>query len=154
MKVDNYSPGKKGSRTLKVLLVLLGALFLTGCGANSGSIPSTPNDGIQANNPAPTGEASASGNKDLLPAQTYNGSSVPVIVTRDNPSLPAGCRPRKVAQIVAGFVDAFNRGDRQQISRFLQLTGDPGPGGATPWSVVRGGRGQPGEGRERDHYLL
>lgn len=149
MKVDDYSPNKKGSRTLRVLLVLLVALFFTGCGATSGSTPSTPNDSTRANNPATTGETSTPGNKDQFPAQTYNGPSAPVIVTRDDPSLPAGCRPRQVAEVVAGFVDAFNQGDRQQISRFLRLTGDPGPGGATPWSWYAAPEGNAERGKNR-----
>lgn len=72
-----------------------------------------------------------------------------MIVTRDNLSLPAGCRPRQVAEVVAGFVDAFNQGDRQQISRFLRLAGDPGPGGATPWSWYAAPDGNPERGKNR-----
>jgi hypothetical protein len=34
-----------------------------------------------------------------------------IVVTRDDPALPAGCRPRPLARRIAVFFDAFNRGD-------------------------------------------
>lgn len=46
-------------------------------------------------------------------------SPVPVIVTRDDPSLPAGCRPRQTAGLIMNFFEAFNRGDQERLSRFF-----------------------------------
>jgi hypothetical protein len=34
-----------------------------------------------------------------------------VVVTRDSPELPSGCRPRPVAARIEAFLGAFNRGD-------------------------------------------
>jgi len=42
-----------------------------------------------------------------------------IVVTRDDSSLPAGCRVREVADFISGFFDAFNRGDRTQLARFF-----------------------------------
>jgi hypothetical protein len=40
-----------------------------------------------------------------------------VMVTRDDTGLPAGCKVREVADSTSRFFDAFNRGDRTQLSR-------------------------------------
>jgi hypothetical protein len=41
---------------------------------------------------------------DRLPAER-------VVVTRDDPEMPSGCRPPRVAARIAAFLEAFNRGD-------------------------------------------
>jgi hypothetical protein len=41
----------------------------------------------------------------------------PVIVTRDDSGLPAGCKVHEVADFISKFFDAFNRGDRAQLTR-------------------------------------
>ncbi len=52
-------------------------------------------------------------------------SPVPVIVTEGKRSsrkpedLPAGCRPRQAATIIATYVDAFNRGDQEMLDRLF-----------------------------------
>jgi hypothetical protein len=38
-----------------------------------------------------------------------------VVVTRDDPALPAGCRPRPLARRIAAVFDAFNRGDPSAV---------------------------------------
>jgi hypothetical protein len=43
----------------------------------------------------------------------------PVIVTRDDSGLPAGCKVHEVADFISRFFDAFNRGDRAQLTRFF-----------------------------------
>ena len=42
-----------------------------------------------------------------------------VIITRDDSGLPAGCKVREVADFISTFFDAFNRGDRTQLTRFF-----------------------------------
>jgi hypothetical protein len=56
-----------------------------------------------------------------------------IVVTRDNTSLPAGCRPRPLARRIAAFFDAFNRGDPSAVE-FV----DPSDG----WYSVSDGRGR------------
>lgn len=133
------------SRTLKVLFVLLAVLFLAGCQSTLNSTSSTSGTDTRSGNSATTGEMKVSGNKNQGTSRTqaYDEPRVKVIVARDDASLPTGCRPRQVASLIAGFVDGFNQGGREQISSTLRLTGRPGPGGATPWSwysVTWGGR--------------
>ncbi len=41
-----------------------------------------------------------------------------VVVTRDDPSAPAGCRPRAVARLIQESFAAFNRGDPEATSYF------------------------------------
>ncbi len=50
-----------------------------------------------------------------------------VIVTSDEASLPDGCHPRQVAELVVGFVEAFNSGDRDQLSRIFFVSEGPSP---------------------------
>jgi hypothetical protein len=50
-----------------------------------------------------------------------------VIVTSDDASLPDGCHPRQVAEIVVGFVDAFNSGDTDRLSRIFFVSEGPSP---------------------------
>ena len=50
-----------------------------------------------------------------------------VIVTSDDAPLPEGCHPRQVAELVVGFVDAFNSGDRDQLSRIFFVADGPSP---------------------------
>lgn len=50
-----------------------------------------------------------------------------VIVTSDDASLPDGCHPRQVADLVVGFVDAFNSGDQDQLSRIFFVSEGPSP---------------------------
>jgi hypothetical protein len=63
--------------------------------------------------------------------------AAPVVVTRDDPSLPDGCRPRPLARRIAAFFDAFNRGDPSAAS-FV----DPSRG----WYSVT-------DGRPRRHFV-
>jgi hypothetical protein len=59
------------------------------------------------------------------------------VVTRDDPDLPAGCRPRPLARRIAAFFEAFNRGDPAAVS-FV----DPSRG----WYSVT-------DGRPRRHFV-
>jgi hypothetical protein len=47
----------------------------------------------------------------------------PVIVTRENPSLPSRCSPLEVARLILQFFDAFNRGDQEQLAKMFSLGG-------------------------------
>jgi hypothetical protein len=50
-----------------------------------------------------------------------------VIVTSDDASLPDGCHPRQVAELVISFVDAFNSGDQARLSRIFFVSEGPSP---------------------------
>ncbi len=72
--------------------------------------------------------------KELGTAGGGGGSSVSkvrvpteVIVTSDDASLPDGCHPRQVAEIVVGFVDAFNSGDTDRLSSIFFVSEGPSP---------------------------
>jgi hypothetical protein len=62
-----------------------------------------------------------------------------VRVTSDDPSLPDGCHPREIAELVIDFIDAFDRGDQERLSRLFFISEGPSPpdfseGGYYPWS--------------------
>src|SRR5215218_2357319 len=50
-----------------------------------------------------------------------------VIVTSDDASLPDGCHPRQVAELVISFIDAFNSGDQASLSRIFFVSEGPSP---------------------------
>ena len=50
-----------------------------------------------------------------------------VIVTSDDPALPEGCRPRVVAGLLIRFVDAFNYGRDDELSRLFFVSEGPSP---------------------------
>jgi hypothetical protein len=62
-----------------------------------------------------------------------------VIVTSDDASLPDGCRPRQIAELVIGFIDAFNSGDQNRLARLFFISEGASPPdfsqrGYYPWS--------------------
>lgn len=61
---------------------------------------------------------------------------VAVLVTRDDPQLPSGCRPWQVAGLITSFFDAFNRGDQDQLARFWMLPKASDAQGQTWYSVT------------------
>jgi hypothetical protein len=72
-----------------------------------------------------------------------------VIVTSDDPSLPEGCHPRQVAELVISFVDAFNSGDQATLSRIFFVSEGPSPPDFAerayePWSWYTVGKVAPG----------
>jgi hypothetical protein len=115
----------------RILPVLILALLALGCGAETDpkhdSRPSGPGTG------AARGEASGS------VTQSGRESTTKVIVTSDDASLPDGCRPRQIAGLVIDFIDAFNRGDQDRLSRIFFISEGPSPPdfseeGYYPWS--------------------
>lgn len=77
------------------------------------------------------------------------GPGTEVLVTGDDDSLPEGCRPRQVAEVLIRFVAAFNRGDERALNQVFFVAEGPSPtdfsdSGAYPWSwysVSEGGVG-------------
>jgi hypothetical protein len=61
------------------------------------------------------------------PVSVIHQEPTRVIVTRDDASLPEGCRPRQVAALVISFVNAFNSGDQASLSRIFFLSEGPSP---------------------------
>src|ERR671911_3184743 len=123
-------------RILPVLALVLLALGWGG-GQDSG-------DDSQPNEPVSGGRAGVSGDGAGAPATE-------VIVTSDDASLPEGCNTRQIAGLVIEFVDAFNRGDQERLSRLFFVSEGPSPpdfskSGYYPWSwysvseVGKGGR--------------
>ena len=116
----------------KILLPVLVLAFVTlGCGG-----------GPDAEGPRPDDRAGIPGTR---------ASATEVIVTSDDASLPDGCDTRQSAGLVIEFVDAFNRGDGERLSRLFFISEGPSPpdfsqAGYYPWSwysvseVGEGGR--------------
>jgi hypothetical protein len=48
-----------------------------------------------------------------------------VIVTSDDASLPDGCRPRQIAELVIGFINAFNSGDQSRLAQQIFISEGP-----------------------------
>lgn len=61
-------------------------------------------------------------NRETTARESYEPTE-PVVVTRADPSLPAGCRPREVAGLITNFFEAFNNGDQDRLSRFFDAVG-------------------------------
>lgn len=61
---------------------------------------------------------------------------VAVLVTRDDPGLPSGCRPWQVAGLITSFFDAFNRGAQDQLAHFWMLPRPSDAQGQTWYSVT------------------
>jgi hypothetical protein len=51
-------------------------------------------------------------------------SPVEVLVTRDDTSLPRGCRPWDVAGLLSTFLEAFNKGDQERLAMFFAVEPD------------------------------
>jgi hypothetical protein len=64
-----------------------------------------------------------------------------VVVTRDDPEMPSGCRPRRVVARITAFLEAFNRGDGS-AARFAapELAPHGGWYSVTEGDPRRGGR--------------
>jgi hypothetical protein len=107
--------GKQNERRMKmsILPVLVLAFLALGCGGEQGS----GDDARPAEPVADGGAGVAEG----------NGPATKVIVTSDDPSLPDGCRPRQVAELVISFIGAFNRGDQERLSRLFFISEGPSP---------------------------
>jgi hypothetical protein len=109
---------------MKILAVLALALVVLGCegGQESGDHSQPDVSG--------TGGTEVSGG---------GASPTKVIVTSDDASLPDGCDTRQIAGLVIEFVDAFNRGDQERLSRLFFVSEGPSPPdfsevGYYPWS--------------------
>jgi hypothetical protein len=123
----------------RILAVLVTAFLVVGCGDDSGHGPG-PSDSGRAGTES-GGQAAQAGQR----------PTTKVIVTSDDPSLPDGCHPRQLAGLAIDFIDAFNRGDQERLSRLFFISEGPSPpdfseGGYYPWSwfsvseVGEGGR--------------
>ena len=86
----------------------------------------------------PDGTA-ASGGGDFARGEKMPGPATKVIVTSDDASLPDGCNSRQIAELAIEFVDAFNSGDVERLSRLFFVAEGPSPpdfseAGYYPWS--------------------
>jgi hypothetical protein len=113
------------------LPILISVLLLVGCGEERD-----------------TGEShSAGGDSQRMPVVHQDPARV--IVTSDDDSLPDGCHPRQVAELVISFVNAFNSGDQTSLSRIFFVSEGPSPPDFAerdydPWSWYTVGEVQAG----------
>ena len=106
--------GSAGLRMKKgILSMLILTLMMLGCGGEVEPEGSKKEPGV----------ASGGGGSSISPVP----EPTKVIVTSDDASLPDGCHPRQVAELVVGFVDAFNSGDRDRLSRIFFVSEGPSP---------------------------
>jgi hypothetical protein len=107
----------------RILPVLILALLALGCGVETDpkhdSRPSGPS--------ASRGAGGAGGEASGSATQSGREPTTKVIVTSDDTSLPDGCHPRQIAELVIDFVDAFNRGDQERLSRIFFISEGPSP---------------------------
>ncbi len=96
-----------------ILPMLILTLLMLGCGGEVE--PEGAKKGF--------GTASGTGESSVSPVR----APTEVIVTSDDASLPDGCHPRQVAEVFVGFVDAFNSGDRDRLSRIFFVSEGPSP---------------------------
>ena len=107
---------QNGRRMKMVILPVLVLAFLAlGCGGEQGS-----GDDSQPAEPVANGGAGVAEDE-------ARGPATKIIVTSDDPSLPDGCHPRQVAELVIDFIDAFNRGDQELLSRLFFISEGPSP---------------------------
>jgi hypothetical protein len=117
--------GRRAStRVLWVVLVL----FALGCGGGRDS----SDDQRQPEEPVARGGAGA-------PEDGAGEPATKIIVTSDDASLPDGCSTRQIAELAIEFVDAFNSGDGERLSRLFFVAEGPSPpdfseAGYYPWS--------------------
>ena len=107
--------------------MLLLALVVLGCGGESHSGDGSRHPG------SPMGEGPN------VQESGEHGSDTKIIVTSDDASLPEGCNARQIAELAIDFVDAFNRGDAERLSRLFFVSEGPSPpdfsgSGYYPWS--------------------
>jgi hypothetical protein len=126
-----------------VIMVLILALIAAGCGG----APEGPGGDSRPAEPITNGGA---GGEAPRPATK-------VLVTSEDPSLPDGCRPREIAELVLDFFDAFNRGDQERLSRLFFISEGPSPPdfseeGYYPWSWYSVSEVGPG-GRIEDGFV-
>jgi len=114
-----------------ILVILVLLFLLVGCGEEQD-----------------TGEShSAGGDRQRVPV--VHQEPTRVIVTSDDASLPDGCHPRQVAELVISFVNAFNSGDQASLSRIFFVSEGPSPPdfaerSSDPWSWYTVGEVQAG----------
>src|SRR5215216_3215823 len=130
----------------RILPVLVLAFLVLGCGEDPGhdSQPSEPvRDRAESGGPV---------------APASQEPTTKVIVTSDDASLPDGCHPRQIAGLVIDFIDAFNRGDQERLSRLFFVSEGPSPPdfserGYYPWSWYSVSEVDEGSDRERLRHL-
>jgi hypothetical protein len=107
-----------------ILPLLIVACFVLGCGGEQ--------DSRRDSQPAGGGVRESVARPGHEPATK-------VIVTSDDASLPDGCHPRQIAELVIGFINAFNSGDQNRLAQLFFISEGPSPpdfsqGGYYPWS--------------------
>ena len=90
-----------------IMLILVSVFLLVGCGQDRNS-----------------GETHPAGKDNRREFVAYQ-QPTRVIVTSDDASLPDGCHPRQVADLLITFVYAFNAGDQAVLSRTFFLSEGP-----------------------------
>ena len=107
----------------RILPAIVLVFFMLGCGGDRD----------------PEGSDGGSRPAERATTATLPGKPTKVLVTSDDASLPDGCHPRHIAGLVIDFIDAFNTGDQNRLSRLFFISEGPSPPdfseeGYYPWS--------------------
>ena len=113
-----------------LVFVLVFTLVALGCGGEQN--PEGSGGDSRPAGPVTNGGAGVAQGEARAPATE-------VLVTSDDPTLPEGYHPREIAGLVIDFIDAFNRGDQERLSRLFFISEGPSPPdfsekGYYPWS--------------------
>jgi hypothetical protein len=95
-----------------MLPLLIAACFVLGCGGEQDSSRDSQRAG--------------DGVRESM-AQLGHEPATKVIVTSDDASLPDGCRPRQITELVIGFINAFNSGDQSRLAQLFFISEGPSP---------------------------
>jgi hypothetical protein len=131
---------------LSLFLVLSACLLMSCSGEAATDTLSRPTAGTPSRVMTPTSVAQvAAMTSSSVPHDVQSSDSTPstgtsnkeVVVIGDDSAFGAGCRAQDVAQVVMGFLDAFNRGEQTELGTFI--------GQAFQWySVTEGNAPQAG----------
>ena len=121
---------------IRILLLMVLGFFVLGCGGEHAP-EGSDGDSRLAERATNGGARAAEG--EVRGTVTRPSGPTKVLVTSGDALLPDGCQPRQIAELVIDFIDAFNTGDQNRLSRLFFISEGPSPPdfseeGYYPWS--------------------
>jgi hypothetical protein len=121
---------------IRIWLLMVLGFYVLGCG---GEHAPEDSDGASRLAERATNGGARAAEGEVRGTVTRPSGSTKVLVTSGDASLPDGCQPRQFAELVIDFIDAFNTGDQNRLSRLFFISEGPSPPdfseeGYYPWS--------------------